>query len=485
MAGAVVALLTGVFLIYWPSAGSLIELWTDTAKTTYTHGSIIAALTLWLVVRQREALAVLPWSPSIRASLLVLVVAVAWLVAVRASIELVHQLLLLALLWLSIWAVFGSLIALQLWRPVGYLIFAIPAWDQINSLLQAATVKAVAFLLTVSSIPAYVDGNIVHLAAGVFEVAGGCSGIHFLIVSLALAALYGEVGNDSWKVRCRLVAIAGGLALLTNWLRVYIIIVAGYLTDMQHFLIRDGHYNFGWMLFAVMMVVFFLLARRFAPIAPREPTQSGPAPVSKSRRMGVALAIAALIAIPAWGLLPSTAPAVSASARPTLPRVPAGWSSERESSSWNPVFGAADWIDRAEYASPDGRRVQVFIAGYAVQGPNKELITYGNSLVGPADGAIVSDVRAAPGVAARELVVRSREGQSIIRYYYDIGGFRTDRGLAAQLWYGVTAIRREPGASVVASRAICAADCAAARALLDEFSASADAQRSAPKTNQE
>jgi hypothetical protein len=80
--------------------------------------------------------------------------------------------------------------------------------------------------------------------------------------------------------------------------------------------------------------------------------------------------------------------------------------------------------------------------------------------------------------------VRSRAGQSVIRYYYDIGGFRTDRGLAAQLWYGLTAIRREPGASVVASRAICAADCTAARALLDEFAASADAQRSAPKTNQ-
>ena len=115
-----------------------------------------------------------------------------------------------------------------------------------------------------------------HLAAGVFEVAGGCSGIHFLIVSLALATLYGEIGRDSLKVRLQLVALAAGLALLTNWLRVYIIIVAGHLTDMQHFLIREGHYNFGWMLFAGMMVVFFLLARRFAPIAPPSPAIRAP-----------------------------------------------------------------------------------------------------------------------------------------------------------------------------------------------------------------
>ena len=483
MAGAAVAVLVGVFLVYWPSAASLFQWWGDTGKTTYTHGFIIAALSLWLVIRQRESLAALPWAPSIRASLLVLTVAVMWLVAVRAGIELIHQMLLLAILWLSTWAVFGSRIALTLWRSIGYLIFAIPVWDQINSLLQAATVKAVAFLLAVSSIPAYVDGNIVHLAAGVFEVAGGCSGIHFLIVSLALATLYGEVGNDSWNVRIRLVALAFGLALLTNWLRVYIIIVAGYLTNMQHFLIREGHYNFGWMLFACMMVVFFLLARRFAPAAPPAPAQPGPLTVSASRAPGITIAVVSLIAVPAWGLLRSAAPPASESARLALPPAPAGWSIAHESSAWNPVFESADWIDRAEYASPDGRRVQVFIAGYAVQGPDKELVTYGNTLVGPTEGVVVSDDRAVSGGVARELLVRGSEGQSVIRYYYDIGGFRTDRGIAAQLWYGMTAIGHEPGASVVAFRANCAGDCATARAQLGEFAASVDGRRNAPDTH--
>ncbi len=44
--------------------------------------------------------------------------------------------------------------------------------------------------------------------------------------------------------------------------------VAGYLTDMQHYLVRVDHYYFGWALFAVAMAVFFLLARGKPPTPP-------------------------------------------------------------------------------------------------------------------------------------------------------------------------------------------------------------------------
>jgi exosortase A len=473
---AIMTVLSGVFLIYWPSAVSLLQLWGDTERTTYTHGYIIAALAVWLVIRRRDRLAAISWSPSIAASLLVLAAAFAWLVAVRAGIEVVHQLLLLALLWLSVWAVFGLRMAMELWPPIAYLIFAIPAWDHINFLLQEATVRAVTLLLWASAIPAYVDGNFVNLAAGVFEVAGGCSGIHFFIVSLALAALYGEVGRDPFKMRICLLALAATLALLANWLRVYIIVVAGHLTDMQHFLIRDGHYNFGWMVFAVMMVVFFLLARRFAPVAPQAPVQPAPARPYASHGVGLAIAIACVVAVPTWELLRSVAPAALPSAGALLPRAPAGWSevTAQSAPAWNPVFAEADRVERAAYANPAGVRVQVFIASYAWQRQNRELVASGNSLVGPGDEVVLSTARAAGG-AAREVVVRGPQGRSVIRYYYDIGGRRIDRGIVAQLWYGLGAIRREILSSVVAMRADCAADCDAARALLSEFSASADA----------
>jgi exosortase A len=473
MVGAVVALLAGAFWLHRPSSTSLMELWGDTSKTTYTHGYVIAALLVWLVFRRRQRLAWEAWSPSVFAAALVAATGVAWIVAVRSGIEIVHQLLLLALLWLSVWAVFGRRIALTLALPIGYLVFAIPVWDQINSLLQAGTVAAVQFLLKLSGIPAYVDGNFVHLAAGLFEVAGGCSGIHFFIVSLAIATLYGEIGRDSLKTRLALIGLAAGLALLTNWLRVYIIVVAGHLTNMQHYLIRVEHYQFGWVVFAVMMTLFFLIARRFAPGAPADSgTPAATAMSGASFGLALALAAIAVTAVPLWELARPVQPA-TLSVEALLPTAPAGWSQvAADSSRWNPVFEGADQIARGEYASADDdRRVEAFVASYALQRQNKELVAYGNSLIGSDEGTIASVARSGQTAPAKELVVEAPRERALIRYFYRIGEMRTDRGIVAQLAYGLSAIRKPTPSSVVALRTACLPDCDAARALLDEFAA--------------
>jgi exosortase A len=469
-AGAVVLLLTVVFFAHWVTAGSLFALWSDTDKTTYTHGYITAGIVAWLVFRRRDELAALPWRPNYLAAGLLLAVGFAWLVSVRAGIEIFHQLLMLAAMWLSVWAVFGPRIAWTLCIPVGFLVFAIPVWDFINPLLQEGTVIAVALLLKLVSIPAYVEGNFVHLAAGVFEIAGGCSGIHFMIVGLALGVLYGELGRDPPGMRLKLVLLAVAMALLTNWLRVFIIVVAGYLTDMRHYLIVEEHYSFGWVVFSVMMFVFFLLARRLAPLQAwpvPAPPQSPPVTTRALRSLPGMLGVACVLAAPAFAWLDAPAPA-RAAIPSSLPSVPGGWSQAPAGLDphWNPVFQGADLIERAEYVNAAGQRVQLFSATYASQDQDKELISYGNSLIGPEGGR---EVAASSAGVARELTLQQRERVSLVRYHYVIGGHRTARGLEAQLRQGLLSLGRDPLASVVALRTDCEPDCAAARRLLDEW----------------
>ena len=42
--------------LYWPGAAALAELWTDARGDTYTHGFLIAALSVWLLWRRRAEL---------------------------------------------------------------------------------------------------------------------------------------------------------------------------------------------------------------------------------------------------------------------------------------------------------------------------------------------------------------------------------------------------------------------------------------------
>ena len=101
-----------------------------------------------------------------------------------------------------------------------------------------------------------------------FEIAGGCSGLHFFIVAPpSRCSTANCTGTDS-RTRVKLVALAIALAMLTNWIRISIIIVAGHLTDMQHYLVSGEHYSFGWAVFAVAMAIYFLIVRRWVAERP-------------------------------------------------------------------------------------------------------------------------------------------------------------------------------------------------------------------------
>lgn len=471
----VLLLMTGGFFLLWPTAESLIAEWEDTDKTTYTHGYLIAAICLWLVFRERRSLRNSPIAPSVKAAIGLFIASIAWLVAVRAGIQTLHQLLLPVLLWLAVFAALGLRAARISAFAIGYMLFAIPIWSEFNGLLQNLTTKAVDLMLATTGVNAYVEGNIVHLASGTFEVAGGCSGLHYVIVSLALAALYGEINSDTRRMRLQLLAMAGALAILANWLRVYIIIVAGYLTDMQHYLVRVEHYRFGWVVFAVMMGVFFMVARRF-PLSPQPPADAQAArdPRSLGRfSLGAALSVIPLAIGPLWNAF---MPVRAAELPPgsLFPASIAG-SSHRAAGAgeWQPSFVAADRIEQGEYGG-FGSPVQFYSAVYASQAQEKELVGYRNSVVGDETARVVSTSRIESNGRFVEQVVENQRGNAVLWYFYQVGSVRTDSGARAQFWYGMASLLGNPASRVIALRAPCTVDCESARTALRSFAAAID-----------
>jgi EpsI family protein len=299
-----------------------------------------------------------------------------------------------------------------------------------------------------------------------------------MIVGLAVAALHGELRRDPWRIRLAQLALMVILALLANWVRVYTIIEAGYLTDMHSYLVSVGHYWFGWGVFAVALVLFFGLTTLFGPSEPaHDPPLQPVAPGPPAPLAGLAATVAVLVALPAvsWGLRTlQPAPALGAAVAPSA-RAP--WSSAPSDtqSSWRPVFPGADQEQRFAYANNTGDIVELFRVAYRTQRQGAELVGSGSTLIGRRLKVRSEEVIDTANGAFRETGVVDRSGaRSLIWSRYEIAGRTFVKPLASQLWYGINATVSNPPAALVAYRAPCAAggDCEDARGVLREFVAS-------------
>jgi EpsI family protein len=258
-----------------------------------------------------------------------------------------------------------------------------------------------------------------------------------------------------------LLAVALAVAMIANWLRVFLVIYAGYLTDMQHFLVQVDHYYFGWVLYMLMMAPLFLLARRFEPAAVSAPADSQVTaqPHAMRWRSHAIAALAALAIAPvAWWALTATAP------RPAPDSLPPG------EEGWE-LQGAArpDWTLR--YRGPeallngtywrDGLGVDAWIAWYGRPVQGSEVANQSNRLAQRRDGRLQ--------ISGREAVLSAPYGERVIRHVHIIGGRESTGLMRAKLHQIIGTLSGQPEAALLAVSMPCAGDCDAARAQLDAF----------------
>ena len=262
------------------------------------------------------------------------------------------------------------------------------------------------------------------------------------------------------------------LALLANWVRVYTVIEAGYLTDMHHYLVSVSHYWFGWGVFALALFAFFWLTT-WLPVAQRpEGLGNEPASVAAgatSQVPGVVAAALLLAVLPGFSsalrrIQPR--PAVDV-ATLILPQPPWSFALGDFESSWMPVFAGADQSMHTVLESRAGEEVEVFAVGFAEQRQGAELVGSSSTLFGAhlKPGA-EREVETKSG-AFMEIQAHDPAGmRSVIWSRYEIDGHRFLTGLPSQLWYGFRALTGRPRADLVAARVECGQDCRAARAAL-------------------
>jgi exosortase len=264
-----------VVVACWPTSTALWHYWAD-EHLIGGRGFFVTALALWLLYRASGRVSSasahpLPWAvPFLVAGSVVMVI------SRKAGMYELQALLLPTLILLGALSAFGPSVTRVIAVPVGFLYFAMPAWDDVlGPALQSLTLWVVKWVAPVMGVPASVSGSLISLPGDMkFLVTQGCSGAGFLVEGLAVAALLGELEQAPAGRRVALLAAMVPVALVANWLRVLLIVQVGYSTGMRHVLVTQHHKLFGYAIFILVLLVFLWVATwRTAPRASEAATR--------------------------------------------------------------------------------------------------------------------------------------------------------------------------------------------------------------------
>ncbi|WP_276206940.1 exosortase/archaeosortase family protein [Oceanicoccus sagamiensis] len=284
----ILLILLALFIAYSSTFNVLYQRWI-TFDESLSHGLLIWVLFFYLIwiycplPKVENNLAV----KSV-AIILLVVCSLLWFLFNQIQIYILAQVILLPILFFAIAAAYSFGSAIYLLGPISFLLFALPVWDHLNNLLLDLSSLVVGAVVHWMGIPALVEGNNILLPFGSMLIADGCSGIRYFIVSIAIAYFLCCINGYRWSHRLLVLVGAVLLGLLINWIRIVILVVVGYTSEMQSPLIADHEY-FGWGLFIVCCFPFMY----FLPVVDR--AKLAP-PYAAVNVKGLALAIIMLFA---------------------------------------------------------------------------------------------------------------------------------------------------------------------------------------------
>lgn len=363
--------------------------WWD--SSTYNHVLLIPFILGWLIsLRWREVVRLEPqaWWPGLVAFA---GAAFLWLLGSFAGLSLATQLGVVLMAQASVLTLLGPKACAALLFPLAYMLFLVPAGDELIPALQTITAKISMALLDLSQVPAHIEGVFITTPGGYFEVAEACSGVKFLIAMIAYGALVANVCFASWPRRIAFMALSVVMPILANGVRAW-----GTIFIAEHrgieFAAGFDHIFYGWIFFALVMALVMGLAWRFFDRAIDDRMVDAEA-LSRdallgrlsglSIRQGRALPALAAIALlfTGWGALASRLEA-PVPARIDFPAIP-GWQQVDYTplAPWKPLHTGASHVLLARFQDAAGHTVDVSYALYATQDDGREAGGFGQGAI--------------------------------------------------------------------------------------------------------
>lgn len=375
-----------LILWYWATVWSMVSIWLR--SETFAHGFVIAPICAWLVWRDRRRIAEMEPRPYLPALLLLAGGGFLWLLANIAGVPVIEQFALVAMVPLIVWAILGTEVARQLWFPLAFLCFMVPAGEFLIPLLMDRTTDFVVTSLRLSGIPVYREGNYFSIPSGQWSVIEACAGLRYLIASLTLGVLYAYLNYRTLWRRLAFVAAAIVVPILANWVRAYLIIIIANASDNR---LATGvdHLIYGWLFFGFVMLLLYWVGSIWRedldqprPSVPGHPKASVRRDVVSKRQI-LAVAVGAVLIAAVWREVPIFLDRIAPQVEPRLDALgpPPGWRVDSQPiTTWVPHF-LRPRVALHESFSDASSRVGLYIGYYSLQRIHGELVTWENRLV--------------------------------------------------------------------------------------------------------
>jgi len=380
-----------------------------------------------------------------------------WFLSALGGIQVLQQLLYLGIVAALFGSLFGSRVLKHLAIPLLIVLTAIPVWDFLNHYLQIATAINVEFMLHLTGIPFVREGTNILLPSGTFQIEERCSGLRMFVAMVAIALLCIYQWRLRWQVAIVFMVASLALAIIINSIRIYIVVIAGYLTDMQHYFVTTDHVTLGWVLFGVILFIYLMLCNRYllsdrwyAKVV-RQPsnnneTLSGNIATAQrdkkdSWRPAALIVILAGISIgPVLASVYQTHPKNAANVSIEIASPDNEWVSlDRIGGDWQPVYHGADYQWKKMYRDRKNNVVELYLAYYAFQSEGKEAIHHLNELYDKGKWKTVSQRKldkrlSAASVEVNQHIIESRTGEKrLVWQWYFINNQRIGSRLDAKV----------------------------------------------------
>lgn len=362
----------GVTLALRDSFAGMAHLW---QSSTFSYGALIAPISLFLIWRERARLAAMHPRPGWIAVALLVPVTGAWALGQLLDVNVVHHLAAAIALALAIWAVLGTAVARVIWFPLAYLLLMVPFSEFLVPTLMQWTADFAVRAVSLSGVPVYQDGYVFSLPGTDFEVIKACSGIRFLMATVAAGTLFAWLSYQSWRKRLLFLLATVLVPIVANLLRAYLVVMIVHLSNGR---LAGAHVTYGMIFFGGILLAMFLVGAKFADPLPASPADGAVAPARAGSQPAAGVAVLVVLIAVVGGAGPSVLQG-QARDNPVLDAGPLpgqldAYAREDASGDWQPALHGAATTVAARYrrASAD-RPVDAFLASYRLGSPDGEL----------------------------------------------------------------------------------------------------------------